>query len=304
MIDPLLRLRHLRVFLETARRGSLSAAAEAMHVSQPAASKSIRELEEILGTALFDRTGRRLVLTAAGRVFQTRAGTAMADLAEAQRQVLDPPKTRPRLSLGLLPTASAELTPRAALAFRKAHPDCILRIATGPNWLLLSQLRERALDMVVGRMPTPENAEGLRFTQLYWERVLPVARAGHPLLTPDWSPGDLARYPLMLPPKGAMIASQVQAWLHSVGLDEPDTAFENVSAAFGRAVVLGSDTVWFISEGVVRSEIEAGTLAVLPLRHGLLGGPVGITIRDDHSPNAQMAALMAALEHAAEGMGA
>ena len=64
MIDPHLRLRHLRCFLATARLESLSAAAEALHLSQPAASKTIKELEEILGVQLFDRSGRRLALTA------------------------------------------------------------------------------------------------------------------------------------------------------------------------------------------------------------------------------------------------
>ena len=75
MLDHRIRIRHLRCFLETARLGSLSAAADAMNVSQPAASKTIRELEEVLGKPLFDRSHRRLSLTAAGRVFQQHAGT-------------------------------------------------------------------------------------------------------------------------------------------------------------------------------------------------------------------------------------
>lgn len=303
MLDPLLRLRHLRVFLETARRGSLSAAAEALHVSQPAASKTIRELEELLGAALFDRTGRRLVLTPAGKIFATRAGAALADLEEAQRLVVSPPAPRPKLALGLLPTAAGALAPRAVMAFKEAHPDCLLRVATGPNWLLLSQLRERSLDLVVGRMPPEGNIEGLVFRQLFWERVLPVVRPGHPLLRSDWSVGELARHPLMLPPKGAMIAGQVHAWLHSVGLSNPGPEYENVSHEFGRAIVQGTDTVWFISEGVVRDEIESGSLAVLPLRHAPLGGPVGITLRGTTQPGRELSALIDALESAATGMG-
>ncbi|MEC9197039.1 MAG: LysR family transcriptional regulator, partial [Pseudomonadota bacterium] len=73
MIDPQIRMRHIRCFLETARLGSLSAAADALHVSQPAASKTIKELEDILGVALFDRSGRRLTLTRAGSLFQRHA---------------------------------------------------------------------------------------------------------------------------------------------------------------------------------------------------------------------------------------
>lgn len=304
MISPHLRLRHLRCFLEVAHRGSLSAAAEALHVSQPAASKTIRELEQILGTVLFDRSGRRLTLTPAGRVYQAHAGAALADLERGQRMVLNPPKERPRLRAGVLPTAATGLVPRAALAFRADHPEVLLDVMTGPNWLLLSLLREGQLDLVVGRAPPEDKAEALRFRQLYWERVVPVVRPAHPLLRRDWDYGALTDYPLMLPPQGALIASGVRTWLHSVGISDPQPAWENVSLPFGREVVLHSDTVWFISEGVVRPELESGMLAVLPIRNELFGGPVGISLREGAEPAPEAQALIAALERAAVGMGA
>lgn len=299
-----LRLRHLRCFLEVARRGSLSAAADALHVSQPAASKTIRELEDILGAALFDRTGRRLVLTAAGRVYQAHAGAALADLERAQTLVLDPPKQRPKVRAGVLPTAATGLVPRAALAFRATHPEVLVDIMTGPNWLLLSLLREGQLDLVVGRAPSEGGTETLVFRPLYWERVVPVVHPGHPLLRQDWDYAALTHYPLMLPPQGALIAAGVRMWLQSVGIADPEPAWENVSLAFGREVVQQSDTVWFISEGVVRPELEAGTLAVLPIRNELLGGPVGISLRAGTDPTTEAQALIAALEHAATGIGA
>lgn len=299
MLHSHLRLRHLRCFLETARLGSLSAAAAVLHVSQPAASKTIRELEDILGVQLFDRSGRKLVLTPAGRVYQTHAGTALADLERGQRLVLSPPPERPRLHVGVLPTAATGLVPRAALTFRETWPDVLLDVMTGPNWLLLSLLREGQLDLVVGRMPPAGNTEGLGFRRLYWERVVPVVRAGHPLLRLDWDYSELVHYPLMLPPAGAMISASVRTWLHSVGITDPQPAYENVSLAFGREVVMRSNTVWFISEGVVRPEIEAGALVILPIRNELLGGPVGISLREGDEPSPPAQALIAALEAAA-----
>lgn len=301
MLHSHLRLRHLRCFLETARLGSLSAAAQALHVSQPAASKTLRELEQILGVALFDRSGRRLALTPAGRVYQSHAGAALLELERAQRLVLSPPPERLRLHVGVLPTAATGLVPRAALAFRDTRPDVVLDVMTGPNWLLLSLLREGQLDLVVGRMPPAGNTEGLRFRRLYWERVVPVVRAGHPLLGRGWDHGDLGLYPLMLPPPGAMISASVRSWLHSAGLTDPQPAYENVSLAFGREVVMRSDTVWFISEGVVRPEIDLGALVILPIRNELLGGPVGISLREGDEPAPHAQDLIAALERAAGG---
>ncbi|MFC5737288.1 LysR family transcriptional regulator [Rhodobacter sp. 140A] len=302
MLHPHLRMRHFRCFLETARLGSLSAAAAALNVSQPAASKTIRDLEEIVGTALFDRSGRSLSLNAAGRVFQSHVGAAMADLELAQRLVLDPPQPRPVVRAGVLPTAATGLVPRAALAYHADFPEVLLDVMTGPNWLLLSLLREGQLDLVVGRMPPAGSADTLRFRSLYWERVVPVVRADHPLLRQDWDYGALTHYPLMLPPRGALISASVRQWLQSVGIGDPQPAFENVSLAFGREVVRQSDVVWFISEGVVQTEVEAGTLAILPIRNELLGGPVGITLRDTDEPSAQTRALIAAIDRAAEGL--
>ena len=245
-MDPRLRLRHLRCFLETARLGGLSAAAEALSISQPAASKTLRELEDILKVALFDRSTRRLVLSPAGRVFQQHAGAAMRALEAAQDAVRDAPERITRIHLGVLPTVATDLLPRAALKYNEMVPHCILHLTTGPNWLLLSQLREGTLDLMVGRMPDAERMEGLTFRQLYPERVVMVVRPGHPLLgRPDF-PAELANYKLMLPPAGALIAPAVRGWLASVGLGHLEPAFESVSLAFGRKLVMHSDIVWFI----------------------------------------------------------
>lgn len=300
MLHPHLRLRHLRCFLETARLGSLSAAADALHISQPAASKTIKDLEQILGAELFDRSGRKLALTAAGQIFQTHAGGAFSDLERAQQAVKAPLIARPRLAVGVLPSAATSLIPHAAMALREEMPEALVEIMTGPNWLLLSLLRDRQLDLVVGRMPPSGNSQGLSFRPLYWEKVVPVVRARHPLAgDPDWRARDLRRYPLMLPPKGALISGSVRAWLHSVGLDEPDPAYENVSLAFGREVLMGSDTVWFISEGVVQADIEAGDLTILPVKNELLGGPVGVSRLVDAPGGALIEKMLAALERIA-----
>lgn len=299
MLNPRLRMRHLRCFLETARRGSLSGAANALHISQPAVSKTIRELEEILGVELFDRSGRRLTLTRAGKIFQQYGGQALADLTRAQDLVREGRPQRTRLVVGALPTASTSLVPQAALTLRQTAPECMLRVTTGPNWLLLSQLREGALDMVVGRMASAALMEGLSFRQLYSERIVAVVRRDHPLDGKMPDAESLKNYPLMLPPPGAVIAPLVTAYLHALGLAQPEPAFESVALAFGRRVVLDSDTIWFISEGVVRDELEGGTLATLAIDDDLLGGPVGVSMRTNVTPTAEQRRFVAALEQAA-----
>jgi LysR family pca operon transcriptional activator len=212
------------------------------------------------------------------------------------RALARPELQRRRLAVGVLPTVATRIMPRAALAFAAAVPGGSLGIITGPNWLLLSQLREGALELVVGRLAAPAEMTGLVFEQLYVEPVVAVVRPGHPLI--EAPAGGFARFPLVLPPPGAVIRPVVEQYFLSLGQEPPEAPVETVSLAVGRGLVQASDAVWFISRGVVGEELERGTLVALDLG-GLVAGPVGLTRRagPDAGPEAQ--ALMQALREAA-----
>lgn len=287
--------RHVRCFVEVARLSSVGRAAEVLAISQPAVSKTLRELEDRLGTALFDRTGRRLRLTEAGRLFQKHAGLSLVELERGVRSLREPGALGGRLSVGALPTVATRILPEAALAFARAAPGASLRVSTGPNWFLIGQLREGLLDLVVGRLPPPGEMTGLAFEQLYADGVVAVVGAGHALARGE---GRLADHPLILPPPGAIIRPAVDEWFLRQGLEPPRAAVETVSLALGRGLVLRSDAVWFISRGVVAEELERGDLAALALDGLPAAGPVGLTLRAGAPPSEPMLELMAALRAA------
>ncbi len=292
--------RHVRCFLEVARLASVSQAAEALAISQPAVSKTLRELEDRLGTALFERVGRRLRLTTAGRLFQKHAGLSLTELDRGIRALRDPGVEGGVLTVGVLPTVATRVLPQAALAFARAVPDACLRASTGPNPYLLAQLREGRLDLVVGRLAAPDEMAGLVFEQLYAEAVVAVVRAGHPLLAAPG--GDLAAFPLILPPPDAIIRPAVEQFFLSHGRELPRPQVETVSLAFGRGLVLRSDAVWFISRGVVAEELATGSLAALALGGLPLAGPVGLTLRSGQAPSDALGQLMQALRDAAAAL--
>ena len=273
-----IRLRHLRCFLEIARAESVSAAAERLNVTQPAVSRALRELEDMLGARLFDRVGRGLRLNAQGRIFQNHASASLLELMRARDRVQGSARVAARISVGALPTAATDLVPLAALGFRHDNPAAQLHVLSGPNWLLYNQLREGRLDLVVGRMPEAVDLAGLTFEQLYSEDVVLVVRPGHPLLSVTDPAARIDTCDLILPPKGAVIALTVERYLSSLGLVGRRGVFETVSLPFGRRVVQHSDMVWFISRGVVAEELARGTLAALTLGSALLAGPVGISL--------------------------
>ena len=293
-----LSLRHVRSFLEIARAESVSLAADRLNVTQPAVSRSLKELEDILGVQLFDRTGRRLRLNEAGRTFQAHASASMTELLRGVERVVDHGGQPARLSLGVLPTAASDLVPRAALAFRKEMPHVRLHIQTGPNWLLFNQLRDGEVDLVVGRMPEKEARTGVTFQQLYIEDVVLVCRPGHPILKAPQAETQIGDCTLIVPPAGAVISQTVERYLSSIGLADVHGAFETVALPVGRKLVINSDAIWFISRGVVADELDAGVLAEVGLSSPMLSGPVGFSVARAAPINVERSVFAEALRRA------
>ncbi|MEM8541479.1 MAG: LysR substrate-binding domain-containing protein [Pseudomonadota bacterium] len=294
-----MRLRHIRAFLEIARAESVSAAAERLNITQPAVSRSLRELEEIIGAPLFDRVGRGIRLNEAGRVFQTHASASMVELMRGYDRLSKDMGISRRLAIGALPTASTNLLPQAAIRFRQSMPQVRLQIMTGPNWLLFNQLRDGALDMVVGRMPEKETATGITFQQLYIEDVVMVCRPKHPILGSKSPEKELEKFELILPPSGAVIASTVKRYLASVGLPEMRGVIETVALPIGRKIVSASDAIWLISRGVVADELANGYLAAVELASPLLSGPVGTSFSSSAPINLERTVLIDCLQRTA-----
>lgn len=295
LIDPRIKLRHLACFLEVARFRSVVRAAEALHISQPAATKTVQDLEDILGAPLFDRARRKLQLTAFGEVFYRYAATAIAAL----RQGIDAARTGAESALvriGALPTVSARILPEAVQTFTTQQPGVHTRIVTGPNDYLLTRLRTGDVDLVIGRMAEPEAMLGLAFEHLYSERVAMVVRPGHPLLGhPDFTLKSIEPYQLLMPTPGSVIRPLVERLLRAHGLTALRDEVETISDAFGRSYVRQTDAVWIISEGVVARDVADGQLALLPVDTTETQGPVGFTTRADAAPGFAAQALMQAV---------
>lgn len=279
VIDPRVKLRHIVCFLEVARLRSVVKAAERLNMSQPAASKTIQELEDILDTRLFDRSRRNLVLSSAGENFQRYATASVGALKqglESVREDREPHIVR----VGSLPTVSARVLPAAVERFTSQQARYRIRVTSGPNDYLLSLLRAGEVDIIIGRMAEPEEIAGLSFEHLYSERVVFVVRADHPLLRRRrFSLTAIEEHQILVPPPGSVILPSVERLLRAHGVSDLRDDVETVSNAFGRRYTRSTDAVWIISEGVVAEDVEDGLLALLPIDTSETFGPVGVTTR-------------------------
>src|SRR5690554_3097181 len=110
-LDPRIKLRHLTCFVETDRQDGVVPAAESLGLSQPAISKSLAELEAILGVALFDRSRRKLVLTEFGALFLRYANAAISALRQGVESVSHAHGADAVVRLGALPTVEVDVVP-------------------------------------------------------------------------------------------------------------------------------------------------------------------------------------------------
>ncbi|WGW05164.1 pca operon transcription factor PcaQ [Tropicibacter oceani] len=301
MLDRRIKLRHLEAFAAIARAGTLKSACAALNLSQPALSKTLKDLEDILGARLMHRDRGGTQLTPEGEVFLEFSAQSLAALRRGVEGVgAIRAGNAEVLKVGSLPSVAARLMPPAVALFRRLSPDTRLTLRDGAHEALTNDLRSGALDMVIGRMGDPDMMQGLSFTQLYQEHVVCVADPAHPLQAHAPDPSELGKWPVLYPPEGAAIRPLLDRWRLAQGLGPFPTQIACVSGAFGRSFVPGSDALWFISEGVVAQDIAQGRLAALALDLGLTSGPVGLMTRPDDAPSRSQHLFARALAQAAE----
>lgn len=297
-----IKLRHLRTFVAIVRQQSLKDAADVLNLTQPAVSKTLKELERILDATLLTRDRGGVRLTPEGELFLGSAETSLAALEQGVAGLARlHAGERGKLAVGALPSVAAHVLPRAALALDRIAPDIVLFCEEGPHGYLADRLRRGVLDVVVGRLGRPQTMEGIAFEQLYMEHVAFVTRPDHPL-TGRRDLKAIADWPVIYPPEGSAIRPLVDRLMLAHGLGDLPHRVDSVSAAFGRGLTLRSDAVWVISQGVVTDDLAEGRLAALPVDTGMTAGPVGIMTRADDGAGRAVRKFRAALLDVTEAL--
>lgn len=301
-----LKIRHLHTLVAVAEGGSLVRAADALSITQPAVSKTLAELEEIVGHRLFERTPRGVRLTGAGRVLLRHAGTGLRAIREGLASLeAEQEGEMPALVVGALPNVAATVLPPALLRFAATMPRARVTVRTGSNAQLIAALRQGVLDLVLGRLAEPSNMQGLSFEHLYTESLVLVVRAGHPLLAHKALDAAVLRaHRLVLPDAGTRVRDAADRFFVASGIGLPVHVLETIDLSFGRSYVLQSDAVWFVPQGAVEDDLRGGTLCRLPFDTQITEGPVGMTQRVDRLPSEAMLRLADEIRQGARERGA
>ena len=144
----------LRYVCAIAETGSFSRAAERCEVAQPSLSQQVLKLEEDLGAKLFDRLGRSIRLTEAGRAFMPHARSILDQMEAARSSVADKnADVRGSVAVGAIPTIAPYLMPRYTAAFAKNYPDAKVRIVEETTPILVESLRDLSIDLAILALP-------------------------------------------------------------------------------------------------------------------------------------------------------
>lgn len=296
------RLRHLQCFVAVAQEQHLRKAAERLHLSQPAVSKTLAELEELVGTRLMERGRFGARLTRDGQSFLEHALTVLEALETARRVVQDGGEAaRETVMVGALPTVAPDLLPEAIGGFRDAWPQARVDVQIGANAPLLDKLRSGEVDFVLGRMADPATVAGLTFELLYVEPLVVAARPGHPLVA-EGEPGlhRIVEYPLIVSTRGTVPRHNTESFLRSRGLSLPVNCLETLSVSVARLLAMRTDAVWFTPMGAVRDDLMNGTLIRVSVKTDGTEEPVGLLRRSDAQLGQAASALMKLLRDTAE----
>ena len=285
---------HLRTLQEIAKRGSFSRAAEHLHLSQPAVSLHIRQLEENVGMALLERVGKRAFPTAAGEILLAHAARIFQEL-EAAGEALDRFRgiVSGRIRLGTGATASIHLLPPLLRRMRARHPEIELIVVTGNAPEMARAVAANELDLAIVTLPV--TARPLVVSSVYHDPLLAIAPPG-----PRWrrrkpiTAAELAEHPLMLYETGGTIRRVIDDWFRRAGVS-PRVAMELGNEEAIKKLVGAGLGLSIIPAIATRNEARDGSLVVLRLEPPL-ARRLGIVRRRDKPVGPALEVFLAALE--------
>lgn len=274
-----LKLRDLHILLTVAERGSMAKAAVELAISQPAVSKAITDLEYMFGLRLLDRGRGGIEPTAYGRALVARGRVIFDELRQGIDEVAflaDP--SAGELHIGSTESIAAGLLPAVIEDFSQEHPRVRLNVAQAViSKLHYRELRERSIDLMLGRIPTPFKEADLKAEVVHDDQVVVVAgRRSKWARARKLKLADLSGERWILPPAETMHGSLTAELFRASGTDLPRAPVTTLSIHLCCQLVASTQFVTMLPGSIIRHGNHDGSLKVLPIRLPAQPRPVAI----------------------------
>jgi len=272
-----LKLRHLQVLAALESAGSVTAAAKAMHMTQPALSHWLSDMEDLVGTPLFVR-GRKLELTEAGRALWRYACRVLGDTARTGEEI-EAVKggVAGHLHIGTILSAAPVLLPRAIAALHQRSPNVQIELVEGLLEPLIERVERREIDLIIGPLDVRASRSGLCTEWLMTDSFSVVARRGHPLAemdAPSWE--DTSAYPWILPPPGTLSRARLDQAVADTGMPPPRPAVETSSLVALLSMLQDRDYIATLASSVAHMYEQLKLIRIVRVPSRLEFGPIGM----------------------------
>src|SRR5712671_5720214 len=274
-----LKLRDLHILLTVVQRGSMAKAAAALAISQPAVSKAIADMEHTVGLRLLDRCHNGIEPTAYGSALVRRGLAIFDELKHGVEELAflaDP--TAGQLRIGSTESIAAGLLPAVIERFSREHPRVHLDIAQAVmSTLHYRELRERSIDLLLGRIPTPFAEDDLEADVVYDDQVVVVAgRRSKWARSRRLKLADLAGAPWILPPADTLPGSLAGELFRASGAEMPRAPITTLSIHLCCRLVASGRFVTTLPTSILRFGGRDLSLKVLPIKLPMQPRPVAI----------------------------
>jgi DNA-binding transcriptional LysR family regulator len=270
-----LKVPHLRLFAALAETGQISAAAETLAISQPAASRLAAETERIVGAELYQRTSRGIELSPAGEAFARRARRMLLEIEETEREVREILEGRSgRVNVGSITGPAVEYVLPSIRQARHAEPRVTVNVEVATSDVLCEQLAQGDLDFYLGRLPDDRDKRQFDLHNIGPEPISLIVRSGHPLLrSPERALERLPEFDWVLPFERTLLRVMIENTLIRRGIPLPGKVINTSSLMLTVVTVSRTNAIAPLSTSVARfftSEFgNTGSVVELPVELAL-----------------------------------
>jgi len=286
----------LHTFLEVARHASFSRAAEKRFRTQPAISSQIRGLEEEVGAKLFDRSGGKVSLTAAGKVFLKY----VEETLDARKSMLVAIAEMERVPRGEIIVGANEGTclhilPHVFADFKRQYPDVSVNIKRADYAKILEAVIDNSVDFGVVSLPVTDNR--LTVVLIHRDELIIIAPPHHLLAKMKSATiADVAKFPLLLP-KAGHTRDAIEELFHERRL-KPNVSMELDSSELLKRFVAAEVGIGFIASSNVEEDVQAKVLAAIPIADARIRRDLPLVFRKDKAlSRAALAFIDIAVKH-------
>ncbi|WP_281081128.1 LysR family transcriptional regulator [Variovorax paradoxus] len=279
------RPRQLLLLVRLDAHRHLGRAAEAMNISQPAATKLLQQLEDSLGEKLFERLARGMEPTPYGEILVRYAHRVVSDFGSAREEML---ALRSGLSgalrVGSVPGAVPELLAPALVEYRRRHPQVAVSVVVETSDVMQAQLEQGEVDLVLGRLTDGHDESRYASVPLLGESQVVVVRGGHPAFEREGlTLADLAAWQWVLQPPGSPQRGRFEAAMREAGVQARLDILETASPIAITALLESSDMAAVMPASQARHYARLGLLRVVPIELPVRVPPICLVTREDRA---------------------